>query len=99
MPKRRKRRVTISLPDEFLELCEFDRTEPERVLRGFIADLCEIMSWCSNPRSDGYSSNGSDERNFARVYYDRVGYPYEGQWVRENEPAKEGSGKSGSRRS
>jgi hypothetical protein len=81
---RRRRKVTINLPDEFLELCDYDRTDPERVLQGFIADLCGIMNWCSNPRADGYSSNGSDEREFARAYYDRVGYPYKGQWLREN---------------
>ncbi len=86
-----KRKVTISLPDEFLELCDYDRIEPERVLRGFIADLCEIISWCSNPRADGYNSNGSDERSFARAYYDRVGYPYEGQWLRENAVVEERS--------
>lgn len=81
---RRKRKVTIDLPDEFLELCDFDRIEPTRILRGFIADLCGIISWHSNPRAESYSSNGSDEREFARAYYDRVGYPYEGQWLREN---------------
>ena len=49
---------------------------PEVVLRGFIADLCEIISWHSAPRADGYSSNGSDERRMAREYYERVGYPW-----------------------
>jgi hypothetical protein len=83
---RRKRKLTINLPDEFLELCDYDRTDPSRVLRGFIADLCGIMNWVSSPRADEYSSNGSDEREFARAYYDRVGYSYEGQWRRENTP-------------
>lgn len=69
-------KVTIELPEEFLELCKSDQTEPERVLRGFIADLCGLMNWGSNPRKDGYSSNGSDERMMAREYYERVGYPY-----------------------
>lgn len=86
---RGKRKVTISLPEEFLELCDYDRTDPERVLRGFIADLCGIMNWQSNPRPDKYSSNGSDEREFARAYYDRVGYPYEGEWLRENASASD----------
>lgn len=81
---RRKRKVTIDLPDEFLELCDFDRTDPVRVLRGFIGDLCRIISWQSEPRLDGYNSNGSDEREYARAYYDRVGYPYQGEWLREN---------------
>ncbi|MES9906143.1 MAG: hypothetical protein ABW168_26125 [Sedimenticola sp.] len=71
-----KQHLTIELPQEFIELCKEDQIEPEQVLRGFIADLCEIMNWQSNPREDGYSSNGSDERRIAREYYERVGYPY-----------------------
>lgn len=81
MPRRR-RKATIYLPEEFLELCDHDRTEPERVLRGFIADLCGLISWASNLRADGYSSNGSDERDIARAYDDRVGYSYSGQCCR-----------------
>ncbi|WP_456405766.1 hypothetical protein [Thiolapillus sp.] len=70
------KRITIDLPEEFIAVCEEDGVEPETVLRGFIADLAEIMNWASDPREDGYSSNGSDERMKAREYYDRVGYPY-----------------------
>jgi hypothetical protein len=81
---RRKRKVTIDLPEEFLELCDFDRTDPAMVLRGFIGDLCGITSWQLEPRVDGYNSNGSDEREFAKAYYDRVGYPYNGAWLREH---------------
>ncbi len=71
-----KQQITIDLPEEFIELCKADEIEPEQVLRGFIADLAEIMNWANDPREDGYSSNGSDERMKAREYYDRVGYPY-----------------------
>jgi len=71
-----KQNITIELPQEFIELCEEDGAAPETVVRGFIADLCEIMNWANNPRKDGYSSNGSDERRIAREYYERVGYPY-----------------------
>lgn len=71
-----KHQIKIDLPEEFIELCKADEVEPEQVLRGFIADLAEIMNWASDPREDGYSSNGSDERMKAREYYDRVGYPY-----------------------
>jgi hypothetical protein len=78
------RLVTIHLPEEFVELCNYDMVCPALVLRGFIADLCGIVSWCSNPRADHYSSNGSDEREFAMQYYKRVGYPYEAQWRRDN---------------
>lgn len=68
-----KNEITIHLPEEFIELCKQDEVEPETVLRGFIADLAEIMNWVSNPREDNYCS---DERRMARDYYDRVGYPY-----------------------
>jgi hypothetical protein len=53
------------------------------VLRGFIADLCGIMNWANNPRADGYSSNGSDERQMAEQYQWRVGYPW---WHRAPRP-------------
>ncbi|OQX47689.1 MAG: hypothetical protein B0D85_00770, partial [Candidatus Sedimenticola endophacoides] len=62
------KRIIIDLPEEFIELCEADGVEPKIVLRGFIADLAEIMNWARNPREDGYSSNGSDERRMAREY-------------------------------
>jgi len=75
-PMKRKHRVILDLPPEFVALCAADGVAPETVLRGFIADLAGIMNWQANPRADGYSSNGSDERNYAQAYYDRVGYPY-----------------------
>lgn len=71
-----RRQIKITLPDEMLELCKQDQIEPEMVLRGFIADLCGIVNWASNPRTDGYNSNGSDERSMAMDYYRRVGYPW-----------------------
>ncbi len=73
---RAKSSLTLKLPAEFIELCRRDQVEPEAVLRGFIADLCGIMNWQSDPRTDGYCSNGSDERSMARDYYERVGYPW-----------------------
>jgi hypothetical protein len=66
----------LHLPPEFLVLCKADGITPETVLRGFIADLCSLMNYVADPRTDGYSSNGSDERDMARAYYERVGYPY-----------------------
>ena len=78
MPRKssNRHRITLDLPPEFVELCQADGIKPETVLRGFIADLAGIISWVSNPRTDGYCSNGSDERNYAMEYYDRVGYPW-----------------------
>ena len=64
-----RKTVTLTLPPEFLELCEMDKVSPETVLRGFIADLCEIRRSADEPREDGYQSNGSDERMLARQYY------------------------------
>jgi len=70
------KRIVIELPEEFIWLCQADGIEPKTVLRGFIADLAEIINWASHPRKDGYCSHGSDERRMAREYYERVGYPY-----------------------
>lgn len=73
---KRTNKLTLELPTEFIERCAADGVTPETVLRGFIGDLCGIVNWAANPRADGYSSNGSDERMMARDYYERVGYPY-----------------------
>jgi hypothetical protein len=75
MPRKTKT-IKLTLPDEFIALCASDGVPPDVVLRGFIADLVGIMSWAADPRTDGYCSNGSDERSMAREYYDRVGYPW-----------------------
>ena len=73
---KRKTKLTIELPIEFIELCAGDGVTPELVLKGFIADVAGIMNWQADPRTDGYGSNGSDERDMAQEYYGRVGYPY-----------------------
>lgn len=73
---KRKNRLIIELPEEFIHRCQDDGVTPETVLRGFIADLCSIINWHASPREDGYTSNGSDERVMAQEYYERVGYPY-----------------------
>jgi hypothetical protein len=86
-----KKTITLELPEEFINLCQEDDTTPEAVLRGFIADLCGIMNWQSNPRPDGYSSNGSDERLMAREYYERVGYPYWKAWAQEGKSPASGT--------
>jgi hypothetical protein len=74
--KTKSKTIKLALPEEFIALCASDGVAPELVLRGFIADLCELMSWAADPRLDGYCSNGSDERSYARAYYERVGYPW-----------------------
>ena len=69
---RKTRCLTLQLPPEFVALCESDGVTPEQVLRGFIADLAGIMNWAADPRADGYSSNGSDERDHAESYIERA---------------------------
>jgi hypothetical protein len=41
--KRRKRVITLCLPDEFIDLCEDDSIDPETVLRG---QLCRNSYLC-----------------------------------------------------
>ena len=71
--------LTLNLPQQFLWLCESHKVEPEVVIRGFIADLCDL-------RTAEYSTNGSDERRLAEEYYDRVGYA---QWRQADEDEAE----------
>ena len=66
--------LEIDLPPEFFELCESRGLTAEQVLRGFVADLCELQNYVVLPREDGYSSNGSDERMYAMQWFDRA-YP------------------------
>lgn len=70
--------ITLELPEEFLNLCKRDHTTPETILRGFISDLCGATSpdfdRMGVGRTDGYGSNGSDEREMAWQYYDRCNY-------------------------
>jgi hypothetical protein len=69
-------KLTLELPCEFIGKCEFDHVSPERVLKGFIADLCHLINTNAHPRYDGYASNGKDERRLAGEYYAQAGYPY-----------------------
>lgn len=85
------RRLTLTLPEEFVILCANHHTSPEIVLRGFIADVAGIVSWAANPRQDGYNSHGSDERDMAFAYFDRCGYGYLEAWgLKPQSPDSEG---------
>ncbi len=67
----RQHRIEITLPLDFLELCDSDIVSPKKVLCDFIADLCDITS--QHPEhSTEYLSNGSADRDRARAYYDRI---------------------------
>lgn len=62
----------LDLPPEFVDLCSTKGISVEQVLRGFIADLCGLQNYLDEPREDGYSSNGSDERHMAHDYFERA---------------------------
>lgn len=66
--------IELDVPPEFSDLCERRGVTVQEVLRGFIADLCDLESHTDNPREDGYSSNGSDERRIADEWFERA-YP------------------------
>jgi hypothetical protein len=64
--------LKIDIPPEFLDLaCRYD-TDPEKLLRLFIADACGLESSATLPRGDLYSSKGSDEREMAQLYLSRA---------------------------
>ena len=64
--------LTLFIPEAFKEVCEDVGLSPEQVLRGFIADAAGLHNFVSNPRADGYSTNGSDERDYAENYIERA---------------------------
>lgn len=64
--------LTLFVPPEFNAVCEDVGLSAEQVLRGFIADAAGLHSLMMNPRADGYSSNGSDERDHAESYIERA---------------------------
>ena len=67
-----KNNLTIELPVEFVELCRSYNMQPGEDIRQFVADAACIMNLASNPRPDGYSSSGSDERTLAMEYMHRA---------------------------
>ncbi len=71
---RPRRIIKLALPPEFIARCAYEGVLPEVVLRGFIADLCDLHGDAENPRTDGYACHGSDERFLAQTYYRMAGY-------------------------
>lgn len=64
--------VTINIPEELTRLAREHQLTPVELLRGFIADLCNLESTMAKPRADRYTSNGSDERMLAQDWLDRA---------------------------
>jgi hypothetical protein len=72
------RELRLAIPREFLDLCQEYSLAPATALRDFIADVCALYNFHALPREDGYCSQGSDERQFARLYWERAH-----EWRRE----------------
>lgn len=64
--------ITLRIPPEFVRECRSVQLSPEAVLRGFIGDLTGIQNYLHHPRTDGYGSNGSDERDYAEAWFNRA---------------------------
>ena len=60
--------VPVAVPLEFFELCVRMKSDPETVLKAFIADICSLNSTPELPRADGSVHNGADARRKAREY-------------------------------
>lgn len=68
--------ITLNVPPEFVRLCRQYQRSPEELLRGFIADAAELHNLHGAPRADGFSSNGSDERDYAEAWIERAYAPW-----------------------
>jgi len=64
--------VTLRIPPEFIRECKRYQRSPAELLRGFVGDLAGITNFVKNPRADHYTSNGSDERNYAEAWIERA---------------------------
>lgn len=64
--------VILRVPPEFVRECRRVQRTPLEVLRGFVGDAADIQSYINSPRADGYSSNGSDERDMAQAWIERA---------------------------
>lgn len=64
--------VTLRVPPEFVRECHYIQMEPATVLKSFVGDLVGMVNYAHCPRADGYSSNGSDERELADAWLQRA---------------------------
>lgn len=64
--------VTVRVPPEFVREARQVGMTPEGLLRSFIGDLAGLHNFYSGPRADGYTSNGSDERDKAEEWLERA---------------------------
>ena len=60
--------VQVAVPLEFFELCTRMRSDPETILKGFIADACSLASTPELPRADANMNHGTKAKRKAREY-------------------------------
>lgn len=70
--------VTLRVPAEFVWECKRYGMSPAEMLQGFACDAAGVMNYNVRPRADGFSSNGSDERDMADEWMHRA---YAGRMV------------------
>ncbi len=58
----------LAIPFEFIELATRMKTDPESILKHFIADACHLQSTPELPRADGFSSRGTESTRKAHDY-------------------------------
>ncbi|MGN0918113.1 MAG: hypothetical protein ACI4NO_03095 [Oxalobacter sp.] len=60
--------IPVAVPLEFFELCIRMRSDPEAVLKSFIADVCHLSSTPELPRADANMNRGTEAKRKARDY-------------------------------
>jgi hypothetical protein len=65
--------LTITLPAEFIALCEAHNIDSQGLIKGFIADTAGLIAF----NRHGYYSNGAQARIKARAYFEEVYFMYE----------------------
>lgn len=80
--------LQLAIPPEFANTCAEVGMSVDRVLRAFMADAAGIMNYLRNPRADGFSSNGSDERDMAKAYIERT-WGHNREWAAQNRYERE----------
>lgn len=61
--------LEVAIPRELVDLCRRRGISSARLLRGFIADLCDLHNGAGAPREDGFESSGAEQRYWAQEYF------------------------------
>jgi hypothetical protein len=58
--------LNIKLPNDLVALCAREQIAPAELVRGFIADLCDIRAWTTTSH---YAANGEAAHRAALAYH------------------------------